>query len=1092
MALSLTVMFLFASLHTLTEESTDLKSNEQSELKLTSEQVASLVAARVAGTNWNEHPGGVGLDEGIVSKVASNGDLYIAGNVCHDASPCSATFGTTTIYAKDDIFIARLDTGGNWKWIAQTNDSDSSATATLTDMDIDVYGHAYISGHFSRTKYWGTISKSSHPWTNTGSGYTLCSESEQDGFVARLDSNGTWDWVQIMQDCYVGYAHGVAVDSNQYVHVVGNSRLDGGNSNPAARTVNFYGASSSHASIQSPCTSSTYRHVPWLAKFDVNGEIQWVDRLSDRCLDVYMRDVATDSTGSAIVTGWFYETNDEFLTFQGLSVSNSNGRTNAFIAKVNSSHGWEWLIHGGGAGHDETTRLAIDSNNDVYLAGFNHGCDQYSYCEAKFGSNITITFGGGFVAKARSSGTWEWATRISPIYNGQSWTTVMDIALHTGGDLTIVGDEYIRRLDSSGTERWNVTNSAHHRSISVDSAGSAYITGLFTGSLSFENIQVSSSGSDDVLIWKWDRDRDGDYVADKNDNCGDTQNTNQSDHDKDAFGDACDPDDDNDGMMDDDDDCPRGDVGWGPPIASNDFDEDGCYDQGEDIDDDSDGIEDLSDSCDPDVLADDPRDPMLQPGFSQWKANWNSTPENDHDRDGCHDASLEENDGDNDDIFDMLDSCKYGNIGWGANNDPANGIITDYDLDGCQDLTLEDQDRDNDGLIDWPSDASSDSCPMGQVGVTSTPAADHDGDGCLDGDAQGHGEDADNDGDGINNTNDQCMDGLISWVSNRTNDHDRDGCKNHDEDEDDDDDGIPNEADACPLSIVLFNSKFTNDWDDDGCHDEEEDDDDDNDRIMDADDFCPTGRKEWISGRVKDRDGDGCRDEDEDVDDDDDGICDEQNLDPDQACIISSMNSDQCPFSSLDWHSTPTNDRNQNGCDDDDEDLEEETSEPLNHTNQTTESATVTNQSEEDSNNSEHLDNNPGIEENNATQTGSNSTGLGESTSTVINDADRGAAAVEDEDGSPPLLTYGMIVLISGSAGLGLGLGLRSGRREGERRDNADATPFTSADSRDFDTSPSEQSEIIVTSEWNDDKGWSWRRLSDGRDQWWDGTSWKD
>ena len=90
MALSLTIMFLFAPLHSLfgsTEGSTDAESGEQYELELTPEQVASLVAARVAGTNWNKHPGGIGLDEGIVSKVASNGDLYISGNVCHDASP---------------------------------------------------------------------------------------------------------------------------------------------------------------------------------------------------------------------------------------------------------------------------------------------------------------------------------------------------------------------------------------------------------------------------------------------------------------------------------------------------------------------------------------------------------------------------------------------------------------------------------------------------------------------------------------------------------------------------------------------------------------------------------------------------------------------------------------------------------------------------------------------------------------------------------------------------------------------------------------------------------------------------------------------
>ena len=1104
--LILSLMFLLASLSLMFDNSADQSINIQqlidiSEDELTTKQISSLAGGRFSNTNWIHQIGSVGDDEGVITKISQNGDLYISGNICHGVSPCSAAFGSNTIYAKNDIFVAKLDTNGNWDWVVQTSGTDTNAYATLTGIDIDTYGAVFVTGYYTRSKDWGSISKTtaSSTWQQLhGGGSSTCNEGDSDGFTARVNSNGSWSWVHTISNCLNSFARGVSIDSNQNIYVIGDSRISNqhGQQNwDPHKYAQFSGSGSSSTQIEAVCYNYPYPSHPWMVKYNAAGVIQWVDRLTNQCIiDAYMNDVITDNNDSVIVTGSFSQRYDggslQTLAFGGLSTT-SNGNLDVFLAKVNSSHGWEWLTHGGGSSNDQPRSLVVDSSDNIYVSGYNDGCTQHTFCESTFGSH-NLSFGGGFVVKALGNGSWQWGTRISPIYSGQTMTTIQDIVVHQNNDLTIVGDSHIRYLNSTGVELWNEANNAEILSLALDSAGSHYLTGYFSGNQNFENNSLISSGSDDAFIWKWDRDRDGDSVADKNDNCGDTQNTNQSDHDKDAFGDACDPDDDNDGMMDDDDDCPRGDVGWGPPVASNDFDEDGCYDQGEDVDDDSDGIDDLSDSCDPDVLADDPRNPMLQPGFSQWKANWNSTPENDHDRDGCHDASLEENDGDNDDVFDMLDSCKYGNIGWGANNDPTNGIITDYDSDGCQDLTMEDQDRDNDGIIDWPSDGSFDSCPMGQVGVTSTPQVDHDGDGCLDGDAEGQGEDTDNDDDGISNINDQCMDGLTSWVSNRTNDHDGDGCKNHDEDGDDDDDGISNEEDACPQSIVLFNSKFTNDWDDDGCHDEEEDDDDDNDHIMDADDFCPTGRKEWISGRVKDRDGDGCRDEDEDVDDDDDGICDEQEVDPNQTCIISPVNSDQCPFSQLDWHSTPTNDRNQNGCNDDDEDLEEETANPLNDTNQTTNSETTANQSEEGSNNSEHMDDSQSKEEKNVTQIGSNSTGLNESTSTGINDADRGAAAVVDEDDKTPLFTYGIIVLISGSAGLGLGLTLRSGRRESNGRGDGEATPFTSANPRDLETTPSEQSEIIVTSEWNDDKGWSWRHLSDGREQWWDGTSWKD
>ena len=52
-------------------------------------------------------------------------------------------------------------------------------------------------------------------------------------------------------------------------------------------------------------------------------------------------------------------------------------------------------------------------------------------------------------------------------------------------------------------------------------------------------------------------DRDGDGIGDVCDNCLDTWNQYQSDLDGDGLGDVCDEDDDNDGLLDVDDSCPR-------------------------------------------------------------------------------------------------------------------------------------------------------------------------------------------------------------------------------------------------------------------------------------------------------------------------------------------------------------------------------------------------------------------------------------------------------------------------------------------------------------------------------------------------------
>jgi hypothetical protein len=50
-------------------------------------------------------------------------------------------------------------------------------------------------------------------------------------------------------------------------------------------------------------------------------------------------------------------------------------------------------------------------------------------------------------------------------------------------------------------------------------------------------------------------DTDGDGVPNANDNCPSTANPGQANHDGDSQGDACDPDDDNDSVLDDDDRC---------------------------------------------------------------------------------------------------------------------------------------------------------------------------------------------------------------------------------------------------------------------------------------------------------------------------------------------------------------------------------------------------------------------------------------------------------------------------------------------------------------------------------------------------------
>jgi len=209
-------------------------------------------------------------------------------------------------------------------------------------------------------------------------------------------------------------------------------------------------------------------------------------------------------------------------------------------------------------------------------------------------------------------------------------------------------------------------------------------------------------------------DNDGDNVG-TNDNCPDVYNPLQGDYDTDGEGDACDEDDDEDGIIDAADSCSLGVLDW-ESNSLTDHDSDGCKDiDEEDPDDDNDGYSDQFDSCPVGVI-----------GVGS-----------DFDGDGCKDS--EDYDDDGDGINDASDLCPQGEIDW------QSGTVTDHDADGCQDA-VEDSDDDNDGVSDIM-----DSCPVGATDWPSNLNTDFDGDGCRD-----SFEDDDDDGDGVLNPYDSC------------------------------------------------------------------------------------------------------------------------------------------------------------------------------------------------------------------------------------------------------------------------------------------------------------------------------------------------
>ena len=294
--------------------------------------------------------------------------------------------------------------------------------------------------------------------------------------------------------------------------------------------------------------------------------------------------------------------------------------------------------------------------------------------------------------------------------------------------------------------------------------------------------------------------------------------------------DAVDLDDDNDGLADTADTCPRGVTGW-TSNRGNDYDGDGCRDgYEEELDDDNDGKENLVDSCRRGLI-----------GGTDWVRVVSGQGANDLDNDGCRDE-------DEDDVLAIpaTEVSSLGSLAFGADaltlswvnpsrlfswnissvvlDDPVSGreiglsggnisfeyggssthtvyglsagtsynvsIGLRFDNDRVSGgrvsyaLTYRQADGDGDGVADV-----ADNCPA----VSNPGQDDYDGDG-GDADADTNPSkggdicDDDTDNDGLADTADTCPrgvtgwtsnrgNGVTGWTSNRGNDYDGDGCR---------------------------------------------------------------------------------------------------------------------------------------------------------------------------------------------------------------------------------------------------------------------------------------------------------------------------
>jgi len=224
---------------------------------------------------------------------------------------------------------------------------------------IDDTGNSYVIGLFLHTATFGT--------------FTLTSFGYVDIFVAKIDENGNWLWVN--QAGYGGWDGGFGITIDD----AGNNYVTGSFNGPI-----YFGLY--------PLYSSGYDDI-FVAKIDENGNWLWATQAGGSSSDDSGYGITIDNAGNCYVTGIFMYT----ATFGPYSLI-SSGYDDIFVAKMDENGNWLWATQAGAGSDDSGYGITIDNAGNSYVTGFFKET-------ATFGSHSLTSSGENdiFVAKLNSS-----------------------------------------------------------------------------------------------------------------------------------------------------------------------------------------------------------------------------------------------------------------------------------------------------------------------------------------------------------------------------------------------------------------------------------------------------------------------------------------------------------------------------------------------------------------------------------------------------------------------------------------------------------------------------------------------------------------
>jgi len=256
---------------------------------------------------------------------------------------------------------------------------------------------------------------------------------------------------------------GIAVDGSGNAYVAGATlsvdfpTTTGGAFNLGSSGMNCDDPSNPGTAI--PCSDA------YVAKYDSSGGVQYATFIGGHFEDAATA-IALDSGGQAWVTGITYST-DFPVGSNGFQQKHAGGFGDAFVVSLNGSGGIAYGTYLGGGGWDQGQAIALDSSDNVYVAGAtNSGAT--NTLPLPLINALQLQYGGGtydaFVAKINPSIAPTGQLQYLTYLGGDGKDYAFGIAVNGSGNAYVVGETTSKdfplntalqsRLFGSGPKFW--------------------------------------------------------------------------------------------------------------------------------------------------------------------------------------------------------------------------------------------------------------------------------------------------------------------------------------------------------------------------------------------------------------------------------------------------------------------------------------------------------------------------------------------------------------------------------------------------------------------------------------------------------------